>query len=217
MAVKYHPDKNPDNRAQSEEKFKEVSEAYDVLSDKQKREVYDRFGEEGLKGGMPGAGGPGGPGGGAYHFDEGMAEHIFEQFFGGGGGLGGLFGGMGMGGPGGRNRGGRAGPSGFGGGMPFGAGGMGGMGGGVPFGMGGMGGMPMDDDDDRYGPGPGRGAKKPEPNVKELEVSLEDLAKGCTKKLKLTRNVNDATGRRVRWGRATFFSRRKRLWLQYTS
>ena len=48
MALKYHPDKN--KAAGSEEKFKEIAEAYEVLSDKRKREVYDQFGEEGLKG-----------------------------------------------------------------------------------------------------------------------------------------------------------------------
>ena len=49
LAMKWHPDKNPDNRAAAEEKFKLVSEAYDVLSDKDKRQVYDAYGEEGLK------------------------------------------------------------------------------------------------------------------------------------------------------------------------
>ncbi len=49
LALKYHPDRNPgDNTA--EEKFKEASEAFEVLSDAQKRGVYDRFGAEGLKG-----------------------------------------------------------------------------------------------------------------------------------------------------------------------
>lgn len=49
LALKYHPDKNKSPLA--EEKFKEIAEAYEVLSDKKKREVYDRYGEEGLKGG----------------------------------------------------------------------------------------------------------------------------------------------------------------------
>ena len=48
MALKYHPEKNKTPGA--EEKFKEVAEAYEVLSDKRKREIYDQYGEEGLKG-----------------------------------------------------------------------------------------------------------------------------------------------------------------------
>lgn len=48
LALKYHPDKNKSPGA--EEKFKEVAEAYEVLSDKKKREMYDKFGEDGLKG-----------------------------------------------------------------------------------------------------------------------------------------------------------------------
>ena len=48
MALKFHPDKNKSPGA--EEKFKEIAEAYDVLSDKKKREIYDQYGEEGLKG-----------------------------------------------------------------------------------------------------------------------------------------------------------------------
>lgn len=49
LALKYHPDKN--KTAGAEDKFKEVAEAYEVLSDKKKRDVYDKFGEDGLKGG----------------------------------------------------------------------------------------------------------------------------------------------------------------------
>jgi len=50
LAIKYHPDKNPDNRKEAEVKFKEVAEAYDVLSDADKREQYDRYGHEGMRG-----------------------------------------------------------------------------------------------------------------------------------------------------------------------
>ena len=61
LALKYHPDKNKEPRA--DEKFKEISEAYEVLSDKEKRNIYDQFGEEGLKGGSgppPGSNGQAG-------------------------------------------------------------------------------------------------------------------------------------------------------------
>ncbi|KAF4976350.1 hypothetical protein FZEAL_6970 [Fusarium zealandicum] len=84
-ALKYHPDKNAHN-PEAEEKFKEVSHAYEILSDSQKREVYDKYGEAGLEGGA---------GGGGM-----AAEDLFAQFFGGsgfGGGLGGMFGGGGGG------------------------------------------------------------------------------------------------------------------------
>ena len=101
LAVKWHPDKNPNNQEEATKKFKEISEAYDVLSDSEKKEIYDTYGEEGLKGGIPtgkaGAGGfPGGGPNGAYHgMDDDMARHIFENLFGGGGGFGGFGGGMG--------------------------------------------------------------------------------------------------------------------------
>lgn len=69
MAIKYHPDKNP-NDPTAEEKFKEAAEAYDVLSDDNKRARYDRFGHQGVSGGV------GGQGGG-----QGMSmEDIFSQF-----------------------------------------------------------------------------------------------------------------------------------------
>lgn len=91
LAVKYHPDKNPGDKA-AEEKFKEVSEAYDVLNDADKRAAYDRYGHAAFAGGM---GGPAGGGGGGFHnpfdifnevFGGGGGGGIFETFFGGGGG-----------------------------------------------------------------------------------------------------------------------------------
>ena len=63
LALKYHPDRNLNKKEESEKKFKEIAEAYEVLSDKQKRAVYDQYGEEGLKAGISGDEG-GGPGGG---------------------------------------------------------------------------------------------------------------------------------------------------------
>ncbi|MFY8110194.1 MAG: molecular chaperone DnaJ [Bacteroidia bacterium] len=85
MAIKYHPDKNPGNK-EAEDKFKEAAEAYEVLSDSEKKARYDRFGHQGV----------GGAGGGGQHmnmddifsnfgdiFGDG---HPFESFFGGSGG-----------------------------------------------------------------------------------------------------------------------------------
>ena len=87
LAMKYHPDRNPDNK-EAEEKFKELGEAYEVLSNEEKRAAYDRMGHDAFKnGGMGGAGGPGGFGGFSDPMD------IFAQMF--GGGFGGGFGGFG--------------------------------------------------------------------------------------------------------------------------
>lgn len=162
-ALKYHPDKPTGDT----EKFKEISEAFEILSDAQKRQIYDQFGLEAARNGGPafgGAGGPGGPGGagasyGHHAFSNDDAFNIFSQFFGGsspfaaGGGGGGMD------------------DSGFGftsfGGMPGGAGGM-------PGGMGGMGGMPG---------GFRSAAPQPEEEVVTvpLPVSLEDLFSGKQK------------------------------------
>ena len=72
LAMKHHPDKNPDNKEENEKIFKEVTTAYDILKDPEKRKIYDDLGEEGLNG-INGGGGGGNP------FD------IFENIFGGGG------------------------------------------------------------------------------------------------------------------------------------
>ncbi len=77
MAIKYHPDKNPGDK-EAEEKFKEAAEAYDVLSNADKRQKYDQFGHSMGPQGFPGGGGFGGYGG----FSGGgfTMEDIFEQF-----------------------------------------------------------------------------------------------------------------------------------------
>lgn len=86
LAKKYHPDANPDNKKEAESKFKEVNEAYENLSDPQKRRMYDQFGHNGPQG-------FGGGGQGGYYsystsgfdgFDMGDLGDIFSSFFGGG-------------------------------------------------------------------------------------------------------------------------------------
>ncbi|KAI0749718.1 hypothetical protein C8Q80DRAFT_1163595 [Daedaleopsis nitida] len=201
MALKWHPDRNSGSESAAK-KFKEISEAFEVLSDKQKRTIYDQFGEEGLKGGgapPQGAGGAGGypgfsgfPGGQSFTFTSGPGggfggggrggysptdpNKIFEQIFG-MGGLGGMGGYPGMGG--GYGRGSRS--------------RMGSMfddedddmsgsffGGGMP------GGMPRS----RSGPQPSSPtSSQPSEVTKPLKVSLEDLYSGTTKHLKVGRRL----------------------------
>jgi len=198
MALKWHPDRNAGSEAASK-KFKEVSEAFEVLSDKQKRTIYDQFGEEGLKGG--GAGPP--PGASASGF-SGFPGGGFEGFPGGSfsfstSGPGGGFGGGGFN------------PTDpqrifehiFG---SFGAGGMDGMGGRRGRGA------SMFDNDDELGPftsmggmpggmpgsRPGSGHRSPRsPSQpaqqteisKPLPISLEDLYQGVTKRMKVSRKL----------------------------
>jgi len=180
QALKWHPDRNLNNKKQAEEKFKELAEAYEVLSDKNKREIFDRYGEEGLKAGPPPQGPEGGmpsgftsfrtgPGG-AFNFTPSQADDIFQQFFGSRSPFGSSFGG---------SRG-----------FSFGGGGdsdededMGGYGG--------MGG---------FGRGFGRSSAGPRksPAIKrEINMSLEDLYTGTTKKLKVTKMLKDASGKEM--------------------
>ncbi|XP_002732367.1 dnaJ homolog subfamily B member 4-like [Saccoglossus kowalevskii] len=179
MALKFHPDKNKSPGA--EEKFKEIAEAYEVLSDKKKREVYDQYGENGLKGGVPGASSNENF---SYTF-SGDPWATFETFFGGSNPFEEMFSGMGSGM--GRQE------------MRMGPG----MGG--PFGVSGfstVGGEPMDVSDGMgFNMGnfhqPGR--SKQDPAVHHnLNVSLEDICKGCTKKMKISRKVLNADNRTTR-------------------
>ena len=80
LAMQYHPDRNPDDKA-AEHKFKEISEAYHVLSDKEKRAAYDRFGHAAFDGAT------GGPGAGGFDFGTSFADvfdDLFGEFMGGG-------------------------------------------------------------------------------------------------------------------------------------
>ncbi|KAH1155301.1 hypothetical protein AAZX31_18G182200 [Glycine max] len=169
LAMKWHPDKNPNNKKEAEAKFKQISEAYDVLSDPQKRGIYDQYGEEGLNGVPPGAGGfPGGGDGGptSFRFNPRSADDIFSEFFGFSRPFGGGMGDMG----------GRAGGSGFSRGGPFG--------------------------EDIFaqfrsaaGESCGHMQRKGAAIERQLPCSLEDLYKGTTKKMKISRDVSDASGR----------------------
>ncbi|GMP51227.1 hypothetical protein CsSME_00017542 [Camellia sinensis var. sinensis] len=173
LAMKWHPDKNPNNKKDSEAKFKQISEAYDVLSDPQKRAVYDQYGEEALKGQVPppgassgfyGASDSGGGGSTTFRFNPRSADDIFSEFF----GFSTPFGGMGdMGGS-------RASASGF------------------PRSM-------FAEDifasfRDRGGDGSSNAPRKAASIERTLPCSMEDLYKGTTKKMKISRDVIDSSG-----------------------
>lgn len=79
LAMKYHPDRNAGGEKESEAKFKEINEAYEVLSDQEKRRMYDQFGHAGVNGAGGGEGGFGGGFSGFGGFDD-----IFSEIFGGG-------------------------------------------------------------------------------------------------------------------------------------
>lgn len=190
LALKWHPDKNPDNKEAAEEKFKEISEAFATLSDPEKKKLYDMGGEEAVNGGVPESSGFGsGPGSGsgmpsgfsgfhrassgghggptAFHFSQGNAQDIFAQFFG-------------TQDPFSASRASSDEESDFGG-NHFGgfSGAMGGMGG-VRSGM--MGGSKI------------RRRAEKAPSVNHiLNVSLEDLYTGTTKKMRITRKIRCAS------------------------
>ncbi|KAG2263007.1 hypothetical protein Bca52824_070086 [Brassica carinata] len=147
LAMKWHPDKNPTNKKDAEAKFKQISEAYDVLGDPQKRAVYDQYGEEGLKGNVPP---PNAPGGASYFstgFNPRSADDIFTEFFG------------------------------FS--TPFGGGG----------GAGGS--MHHHHHHHHHQAAP----RKVAPIENKLPCSLEDLYKGTTKKMKISREILDVSGK----------------------
>ncbi|KAG1821617.1 uncharacterized protein BJ212DRAFT_1264877 [Suillus subaureus] len=212
MALKWHPDRNGGSEEASK-KFKEISEAFEVLSDKNKRTIYDQVGEEGLKGGgsAPGAGFPGFasssgfPGGSTFTFTSGPGgaptggyapsdpQKIFDQF----GGFGGMGGSGGMGGMGGF------------GGMGGGRSGMSDMGrspnifddddiggGGSFFGM--PGGMPSERQSPRHQSSTSTSTSAPSETTRPLKLSLEELYSGTTKHLKVSRRLlNGSTEEKV--------------------
>ncbi|XP_010260329.1 PREDICTED: dnaJ homolog subfamily B member 1 [Nelumbo nucifera] len=168
LAMKWHPDKNPNNKKEAEAKFKQISEAYDVLSDTQKRAIYDQYGEEGLKGQVPPPGGASffqsGDGPNVFRFTSRSANDIFAEFFGSSRPFGGMGGGGAM-------KGGSRFPG----------------GGGGYFG------------DDIFGSfresSMNQAPRKAAPIENHLPCSLEELYKGTTKKMKISREITDISGK----------------------
>ncbi|XP_027032341.1 dnaJ homolog subfamily B member 1a [Tachysurus fulvidraco] len=167
QALRFHPDKNKSPGA--EDQFKEIAEAYDVLSDAKKRDIYDRYGEEGLKGHTGGSG----TSGSSYAF-HGDPHAMFAEFFGSRSPFDQFFShgadddDMDVD-------------------DPFAA-----------FGMGGMGGFPRPFKTRIGGVHAAREKKKDPPVIHELKVSLEEVFSGCTKKMKISRKRLNPDGRTVR-------------------
>ncbi|XP_046848364.1 dnaJ homolog subfamily B member 13-like [Xenia sp. Carnegie-2017] len=140
LSLKFHPDKT--NEIEAEQKFKQVAEAYDVLSDPKRRAIYDQFGEEGLRNGVPDSDTDGWTPGYVFHGD---ALRVFREFFGGDNPFSELF----------------------------------------------------DNYDPEIGFGGlhGRGRRKQDPPIeRELFLTLEEIFKGCTKKMKISRRVMNDDG-----------------------
>jgi len=163
LAMKLHPDKNPTNKKAAEKKFKELNEAYSVLSDAKKRETYDLYGEDGLKGpggaspfsgqqyrpreGFQFGGGDMGGGGGVGGDMGDMLNDLMQQLFGGGGG----------GGGGGRNA----------------------------FGGGSFGGNPYMQQQQQQQYQQYQQPTPPRPIEQTFSVTLEELSSGCRKKFRV--------------------------------
>jgi len=142
LSLKYHPQKNGDPGA--EPKFKQIAEAYDALSNEKRRAVYDQFGEEGLKGGVPNTEDDNFSKGYAFHGD---AELVFNEFFGGNNPFSELFE------------------------------------------------VSQNEIDTGFAGLQGRGRKKQDPPIeRELYLTLEEIYKGCTKKMKISRRVMNDDG-----------------------
>ncbi|CAL5183485.1 unnamed protein product [Lathyrus oleraceus] len=172
LAMKWHPDKNPNNNKDAETKFKLISEAYEVLSDPQKKSIYDQYGESGLKNGMS-------PtdeatasyfqtrDGRRFRFNPRSADGIFAEVF----GHSSPYGGMGMRGGGCRGMRGQS---------------------WVSRSFGDMFGKDVFGESRQASQAPRR---KAPPIENKLSCSLEELYKGTTKKMKISREIAYASGK----------------------
>ncbi|XP_077590648.1 dnaJ homolog subfamily B member 1a [Stigmatopora nigra] len=173
QALRFHPDKN--KSAGAEDRFKEIAEAYDVLSDAKKKDIYDRYGEEGLKGSTLGGGGShGGHGGCPYNYTfHGDPHAMFAEFFGGRSPFDHFF-------------------------SQNGSGVDDSVDPADPFAAFGMGGFHRPFKSHPGGPRVAREKQKDPPVVHELKVSLEEVFAGCTKKMKISRKRLNPDGHTTR-------------------